>query len=330
VPVLAQTLGDTGLSVTRIGLGLAAIGRPGYINLGRDQDLGADRSVERFRARAHELLDAAYGLGIRYFDAARSYGLAEEFLGSWLRERSLAPGAVTVGSKWGYRYTAGWRVGAEVNEIKDHAVANLRRQIAESRALFGEWLCLYQIHSATLESGVLDDREVIAELARLRAEGGLAVGLSVSGPRQADTIRRALRVRADGRPLFGTVQATWNLLEPSAGPALQEAAASGLGVIVKEALANGRLVARPGSAAPQPLATVAAALDRTPDAVSLAAALAQPWAGVVLSGAVTPRQLESNVAALDVAVPVDSLAELARLAEPSGAYWATRASLPWG
>ena len=37
-----------------------------------------------------EVLDAAYGAGVRYFDAARSYGRAEQFLGSWLRARGLA------------------------------------------------------------------------------------------------------------------------------------------------------------------------------------------------------------------------------------------------
>ena len=40
------------------------------------------------------------------------------------------------------------------------------------------------------------------------------------------------------------MQATWNLLEPSAGPALAEARAAGMGVIIKEALANGRLTSR--------------------------------------------------------------------------------------
>ena len=60
-----------------IGLGLAAVGRPGYINLGRDEDLGEDRSVEALRNHTHELLDAAYAQGVRYFDAARSYGRAE-------------------------------------------------------------------------------------------------------------------------------------------------------------------------------------------------------------------------------------------------------------
>ncbi len=45
---------------SRIGLGLAAVGRPGYINLGRDRDLPAERTVEALRERSHQLLDAAY------------------------------------------------------------------------------------------------------------------------------------------------------------------------------------------------------------------------------------------------------------------------------
>jgi aryl-alcohol dehydrogenase-like predicted oxidoreductase len=323
------SLGRSGLSVSEIGLGLAAIGRPGYINLGRERDLGSDRSVEAMRARSHALLDAAYAGGVRYFDAARSYGLAEDFLASWLGVRAIAPGDVTVGSKWGYRYTAQWQVGAAVNEVKDHSPENLRRQIVESRALFGERLGLYQIHSATLESGVLDDRGVIAELSRLRA-GGLAVGLSVSGPKQGDTIRRALEIEVDRRPLFDSVQATWNLLEPSAGPALAEAKQAGLGVIVKEALANGRLSTGSPDPAAESSASRALRLGRGLDAIAIAAALAQPWSDVVLSGAVTAEQLSSNLTALDVVESREDPAELGVAAEPPAEYWSKRAELAWG
>ncbi len=234
---------------------------------------------------------------------------------------------MTVGSKWGYRYTADWQVGATVNEIKDHSVANLRRQLVESRALLGDRLRLYQIHSATLESGVLDDPEVLAELSSL-ADGGLAIGLSVSGPRQADTIRRALELRVDGRSPFASVQATWNLLEPSVGPALAEAKEAGWGVIVKEALANGRLAVE-GPQLPGPIKTVSSSLGRTADAVAIAAALAQPWSDVVLSGAVTAEQLASNLAAVDGPITPDDLDLLSSIAEPPAEYWATRASLAW-
>jgi aryl-alcohol dehydrogenase-like predicted oxidoreductase len=321
-------LGASGLPVSEIGLGLAAIGRPGYINLGREGDLGADRSVEALRARAHELLDAAYAGGIRYVDAARSYGLAEEFLASWLDRRAFPSGHVTVGSKWGYRYTADWRVGAEVNEIKDHSVANLRRQVAESRAILGDRLRLYQIHSATMESGVLEDGEVIDELKRLK-EAGLAVGLTVSGPHQADVMRRALEIRDGGRTLFDSVQATWNLLETSVGPTLAEAREAGLGVIVKEALANGRLASRPERPLPGPLESLSQRLGRTADAIAIAAVRAQPWSNVVLSGAVTPAQVSANLQAIGLTLAPADLAELGAVVEPPERYWATRAALAW-
>jgi aryl-alcohol dehydrogenase-like predicted oxidoreductase len=303
-----RPLGATGLRVTPIGLGLAALGRPGYITLDRSKDLGADRSVTALEGRSHAVLSAAYEAGIHYFDAARSYGFAERFLASWLHQRGLRPSEITVGSKWGYTYVGDWQVDARVHEVKDHSLAALRRQIEESRALLGEYLDLYQIHSATLESGVLDDRAVLAEL-NTRRTSGLVIGLSVSGPRQTEVIRRALAVSVDGVNPFQSVQATWNLLEPSAGPALAEAHDAGWGVIIKEALANGRLASR--------------------DRVAIAAALANPWVDVVLSGAVTEAQLRSNAAALDVQLSADELAELSKLAEPPDQYWKERGELPW-
>jgi aryl-alcohol dehydrogenase-like predicted oxidoreductase len=236
-------LGRTGLTVSALGLGLAALGRPAYINLGRAEDLGARRDVQAMERRCHQMLDAAYAAGTRYVDAARSYGRAEEFLASWLRSRQVDPGAITVGSKWGYRYTGGWRLDAEVQEVKDHSLAMFRRQLDETRDNLGSHLSLYQVHSATLDSGVLEDRSVLAALVEL-GRSGVAVGLTVSGPGQADTVRRALEVGVEQTNPFSTVQATWNVLEPSVGPAMAAAHDAGWGVLVKEVLANGRLTIR--------------------------------------------------------------------------------------
>jgi aryl-alcohol dehydrogenase-like predicted oxidoreductase len=316
----ARQLGRTGLAVSHVGLGLAAVGRPAYITLGRAADLGPDRSVESMRTRSHALLDAAYAAGVRYVDAARSYGRAEEFLGAWLSARGLAPGVVIVGSKWGYRYTGAWRLDAPVHEVKDLSLAALRRQVAESRALLGEHLRLYQLHSATLESGILEDAAVLTELRRLK-DTGLAIGVTVTGPRQAETIERALALG-----VFDTVQATWNLLERSATRVLERVHAAGVGVIVKEALANGRLTA---TGEEQPLLAVARERGLAPDVLALAAVLAQPWADVVLSGAATAEQLRSNLAALAVVVDDPLQARLRDLAEPAEQYWAERARLAW-
>ncbi|MDX1523405.1 MAG: aldo/keto reductase, partial [Anaerolineae bacterium] len=218
--MIPQTLGPTTLPLTRLGLGLAALGRPGYINLGHAADLEQSYDPAAMEAHAHAILDAAYQAGIRYFDAARSYGRAEEFLGRWLRSRNIESVAVTVGSKWGYTYTANWQVEAETHEVKEHSLAKLRQQWPESRANLAPYLRLYQIHSATLESGVLENQAVLAELARLKGDAGPAIGLSVSGPRQSQVIEQAIAVEVDGLRLFDSVQATWNLFEQSAGSAL--------------------------------------------------------------------------------------------------------------
>jgi aryl-alcohol dehydrogenase-like predicted oxidoreductase len=301
------------------------VGRPGYLTLGRDRDLPADRSPEALLNRTLDLLDAAHAAGVRYLDAARSYGRAEEFLAEWLRTRPAAAADVVIGSKWGYTYTAGWRTDAATHEVKDHSAATFDRQWAETHALLGQRLDLYQVHSVTPGSPALTDRAVRDRLARLAA-GGTTVGLSTSGPAQADAIRAALEITVDGRPLFGAVQATFNLLEPSAGPALAEAHEAGLTVIVKEAMANGRLA---GDAAPPALRRVAEEAGTGPDAIALAAVLHRPWAGVVLSGAATVPQLTANLAAAHVRLTPDATAALGGLTEPPADYWRRRAELPW-
>ena len=305
-----------------VGIGLAAVGRPAYITSGRADDLGGHRGVAELRARTGTVLDAAYAAGMRYLDVARSYGRAEEFLAGWLAAHPEIDDVV-VGSKWGYRYIGGWRLDAAVHEIKDHSLAAFTEQLAETAALLGPRLGVYHVHSATLGTGVLDDAELHRALAGLR-DRGVRVGISTSGPAQADAVRKALAVRVGGEPLFTSIQSTWNLLEPSAGPALAEAAAAGARVIVKEAVANGRLA--PGSPdTPPAAAALAAELGLPLDQLAIAAALAQPWTWCVLSGAVDAAQAGSNAAAAEVRLPE----ELPELAEDPAAYWSARSARPW-
>lgn len=315
-----------------MGLGLAALGRPGYINLGHAADLGREYGPAAMESHAHDVLDAAWERGIRYFDAARSYGRAEAFLSTWLKARNIHPDEVVVGSKWGYTYTAGWQVEAEKHEVKEHTLPVFQRQIGESRALLGPFLNVYQIHSATLDSGVLDNRAVLDGLAKLR-DSGTIIGLSLSGPQQSDTLRKALTIHIGGSPLFGSVQATWNLLAREASKALQEAHDSGVGVIIKEALANGRLTSRNDDPAfaekRQALERAAGESDTTIDAIALAAVLARPWVDIVLSGAAQVQHLESNLRALDITWDDEMEARLAFLVEPAEAYWQARSELDW-
>jgi aryl-alcohol dehydrogenase-like predicted oxidoreductase len=326
------------VSACPIGLGLAALGRPGYINLGHATDLKSDYDVESMQQRTHEVLDYAWEAGVRYFDAARSYGRAEEFLSSWLESRAIEPNEVTVASKWGYTYTADWKIAVadgHKHEVKQHSVDRLNQQYPESTKLLGAHMDLYQIHSATLESGVLSNDAVLDRLAQLR-DRGLRMGLSVSGATQSDVILRAIDCERGGRPIFSAVQATWNLLEQSVGFALQTASDQGWVVVVKEGVANGRLTDRNNdpdfSSKRDLLQSIADQHDASMDAVALAVILRQPWSKVVLSGAATKEQLNSNLLANEFAdqLSEDELSQLTEsLIETPETYWANRSGLKW-
>ena len=146
-------------------------------------------------------------------------------------------------------------------------------------------------------------------------------------------LQKAMEITLDGSRLFETVQATWNLLESSVGPALSEARAAGIGVIVKEVLANGRLTDRnnePGFDANRALLqSEAARFDSSVDALALASCLAQPFADVVLSGATTVEQMLSNLGSCRLSLDQETLTKLSMLTEPAEQYWAMRAKLPW-
>ena len=233
-----RTLGATGLPVSPLGLGLAALGRPGYINLGHAADLGDDRRGG-MEHRAHAVLDAAYEAGVRYFDAARSYGRAEEFLARGCAPR-VAPGdgdgRLEVGLHLHRRLAGRRRRARGQGPLGRRRCAASGRDARAARRAPGalpDPLGDARERRARRPRGARRARRACASERRARS------GSPSPAPRQAETIERALEVGG-----FDTVQATWNLLERSAGPALAEAHDAGLGVIVKEALANGRLTAR--------------------------------------------------------------------------------------
>lgn len=313
----------------RWALGTAVLGRPAYINTGSAGELPADRSVESYRAHMAVMLDAAVAGGVDWIDTARSYGRAEEFVGDWWRARSAAdPGfaahAPTISSKWGYRYVGDWAMTAAVHEVKDHSLAHFRDQLALTRECLPR-LNLYQVHSLTLDSPLFDDEPLLRALGELR-DGGVAIGFSSSGAQQGETIRRAMEIDVDGARLFSAVQATWNLLEPGAGPALREASRRELTVIVKESLANGRLVVDP----PAALRAAAQRHGAGVDAVALAAVAHQPWADRVLLGAAGVDQLRANLRADAVELgPAELTTLVADLAMDPAEYWLQRSDLTW-
>jgi len=315
-----------------MGLGMAALGRPGYINLGHADDWNRNYDKDAMQARAHEVLDLAWESGIRYFDTARSYGLGEVFLGTWMIKRKLEHSDVLVSSKWGYTYVADWQVKAKYHEVKDHSLTVLKRQWKESNVILSGYLDLYQIHSATLDSGVLKNTKVLAYLANLKAEG-TSIGLSSSGANQSEVLKQAMDVEVDGKMLFDMFQSTYNLLDRSTKPVLKEAYDRGLGIIIKEALANGRLTDKNQnpkfSSKFQVLEDLAQELETSIDGLALAAVLKEPWVDQVLSGAASKEHLLSNLKAVDIDWTDELEEKLAVLEEKPNDYWEIRKLLAW-
>ena len=95
---------------------------------------GRDYDVAAMQAHAHAVLDAAWrgGRALLRRRALLRPGRGVPGHAGCARARS-PPEAVTVGSKWGYTYTAGWQVQADAHEVKEHSLAALRRQWPRAR-----------------------------------------------------------------------------------------------------------------------------------------------------------------------------------------------------
>jgi aryl-alcohol dehydrogenase-like predicted oxidoreductase len=327
-------------SLPRLGLGMAALGRPGYINLDRDAVFGSgERTVEDMQHQANSVLDQLFlvsssgsGSNKPWLDCARSYGLSEKFVGEYLRDKKIDPAAVYVSSKWGYTYVADWQVAladaSAKHEVKDHSTENFLKQLQETQEHLGEYLDLYQIHSATFDSGILSDSVAHQALADCRSNLGWAIGLSLSSPNQDEVLKEAMSIQVDGAALFDSVQCTFNIFEQKPGPALLTAHEAGLDIIIKEGLANGRALKHPA------VIQYAAKLSCEPDQLALGCILAQPFQPRVLSGAVTPEQLESNWKSLAVSEQLASdpalLQEIMQACVvESKEYWDERSALAW-
>jgi aryl-alcohol dehydrogenase-like predicted oxidoreductase len=311
-----------------LGLGTAAIGRPQYINIKKsDADIF---SLDQFRKKGKGILEEAYQKGIRYFDTAPGYGLAEELLIDWVNEKKDP--TIEVASKWGYTYIADFNPKAKQHEVKEHSLKKLNEQWEQTR-LLNPTLSTYQIHSATLTTGVLENVEIHKRLAELKSKFNLKMGITTTGENQVEVIKTALKVVVDGNPLFDAFQVTYNIFDQSLAVLSDTLESLNKRVIIKEAMANGRIFPNQKYShykhAYNILQSLAKKYRVGIDAIALRFCVESIKSYKVLSGASQLQHLWDNLKVNDFALDKDDLELLEQLAVSPETYWKERSQLNW-
>jgi len=312
----------------QLGLGTAALGRPQYINLRQEEPNAQD--LKAFKEQGFAVLENAYNLGIRYFDTAPGYGLAEQLVLEWLQTKNDPN--IQIATKWGYTYVANFDANATIHEIKEHTLKKLWEQWEVSKALIPH-LRVYQIHSATLESGVLDNKDVLDHLAFIKQEYLLEIGITVTGANQLAIIKKALDVTVGGKQLFDAFQVTYNMMDQSLDQISVELARQEKKIIIKEALANGRVFRNKGYKHYDGLYDNLERLSNKygvgTDAIALQFCGQMFPKSIILSGASNITQLQENLRFNTFRLSEDELQELTAFKIDPTSYWEERNQLAW-
>jgi len=312
----------------QLGLGTAALGRPQYINIRQDASKHSD--LKAFKEQSFSVLEKAYELGIRYFDTAPGYGLAEDLLAEWLKTK--ADSSIRIATKWGYTYVANFKADAAVHEVKEHSLEKLNEQWEVSKN-FLPHLKVYQIHSATLETGVLNNEAILNRLAFIKNEHQIEIGVTTTGANQVKVIKRALDVSVEGNQLFDAFQVSYNILDQSLKTISNKLYAQDKKIIIKEALANGRLFKNKNfphyNDLYGTLERVANKYKVGTDAIALKFCAQNFDKSIVLSGASNIIHLEANLKANDFTLSQDELNHLKCFQLNANDYWQERKQLAW-
>jgi aryl-alcohol dehydrogenase-like predicted oxidoreductase len=317
------------MCTSKIGLGLAALGRPDYINIRSNKNI--NKSIEAFKKNAFKVLDESYALGIKDFDVAPSYGLGEQFLLDWNTSRQHND--TNLSTKFGYTYVANWEIGFEgKHEIKEHSLSKLNEQWEISKALLPN-LKIYQIHSATLDSGILNNVDVLCKLNELKQKHKLKIGITSSGTEQVKIIEEACKVAFNGEDLFDSYQVTFNIFEQSCFDILKQLLNNDKTIIIKEALANGRVFRNNKFKDYRPvydyLEILASKYNVGIDAIALRFVIDTLRPTLVLSGASNTKHLKQNLKSLDFKLNADEITKLKSFTTSPELYWQERSNLVW-
>lgn len=218
--MVCRPLGQTGLTVSRIGLGTTQLGRNTDVKYPKAFALPSDERVS-------DLLDTALTSGVNLIDTAPAYGASEARLGAFLgsrRERFV------LSTKCGEQYSNG-------RSIYDFSARALTASLETSlKRLQVDHVDILLLHSDGRDVEILTQTDALEALGSLKQSGkARAIGISA---KTRDGIREACRN-------LDVIMAPFSQRDPSLGEALREAHEAGLGVLAIKGLFSGHLEARP-------------------------------------------------------------------------------------
>jgi len=194
-------------------------------------------------------------------------------------------------------------------------------------------LKIYQVHSATFESGILENKDVLNRLYEIKKQTGLQIGITTSGVNQSEIIEAALKIKIEKEDLFDSYQVTYNILEQATHNILKLLLELGKTVIIKEALANGRIFKNEKFSHYQKFYNVLNSLAKKyrvgTDAVALRYVMDNLEPTFLLSGASNKEQLEQNIKAQNFKLEKEELKVLNSFKTDSQKYWEERNMLSW-
>ena len=292
--------GNTGLEVTRLGLGVGGISRH-------------ERRGEV--AEAGRVLNVALDSGINFLDTAACYGTTEELIGRTVAHRrdeyilATKCGDVTGGST-GEPWSA--------HIIEESIDRSLRRMRTDR-------LDVVQLHSCSVD--VLERGEAVEALVKAK-EAGKTRFAGYSGDNEA------ARWAVDSG-IFATLQTSFNLVDQRARTGLLELADSkGMGIIIKRPIANGAWGKdrSPYTYADEYFerAKVMAQMGPIPGApedpflLAMGFVLAHPEVDTAIVGTHDPSHLIANVEMVErwPSVQTETVRELHRRFDEVGGQWA--------
>ncbi|MFT5471516.1 MAG: aryl-alcohol dehydrogenase-like predicted oxidoreductase [Verrucomicrobiales bacterium] len=261
-------LGETGIEISRLGLGTVKFGRNQQVKYPTAFELPTDPEI-------HTLLDVARESGVNLLDTAPAYGVSEERVGKILAKRDDRD-AWVIASKAGEEFI-------DSESVFDFSPEHIHDSVERSlRRLDRERIEILLLHSNGDDVRILKESGAAEALTALKAEGKLgAIGIST---KTVEGGRLAFEMGLD------VVMAAYNPWHTEEEPVLDAAAAAGRAVLVKKALGSGWLGQESGKSKAEQVAE------------SFEFIFAHPGATAVIVGTINPENLAANARSVAAAV----------------------------